>query len=258
MHRSILLLASLALVAAGCGGAEAVQHDSYALSESALYGHLDRLVGSEPDSAQAARRAGYAAGQMRAAGLMPVFASSFFLAGVAGADDPGRAHVLGYVPGRHPSYADTLVVVAADRDSPGAAAALETARRLALEALDVQVPARTVLFALWAPPRSGARGVADYLARPTWGIDQIARVLLVSSDSAAVAESRAVLDAHGVAAEQVSIPPTSAQADRPGAKRERLRSETLRLAEILHRRTRVVSAGASPDATLRPPEPTRR
>lgn len=259
MPRFVFVLASSLLAAslAACGSGEIVQETPFAVSERALHDHLDRLTGSVAgtDSAQVGRRVIYAADQMRAAGLMPVFASSFFLTGAA--TDPAGAHVLGYVPGRNPNYADTLVVVAADVDRPGAAAALETARRLALEALDTQVPAHTVLIALWVPPRTGAQGLADYLAHPTWGLDQIERILLVTPDSAAADESRALLEPHGVALEVMDVSAITSQPDRPRSERAQLRAETLQLAEALYARTRMLSVpdGAALDSTLRPFQP---
>ena len=208
------LFLSLMLVALiGCAGRGATVETPVGWDEGALRAHLRQLTdpSAAADSARAARRTLYAARRMEAAGLMPARDPSFLVPmgapvpPAAIATDPARAHVLGYVTGRHPSYYDELVIVAADLDRPGAAAALEVARKFAEQARDTQVPERTVLFALWAPPRTGALGLRDYLANPTWGLGSVDRVLLVATDTATVSESRRLLEARGIAVDVVTV-----------------------------------------------------
>ena len=242
--RLSFLAVFVVLAVAGCRSSERTAAMPYALSQSALDDHLGRLGVAAADSAEAARQVRYAAGRMRAGGVMPAFASSFLLSAgppTRGGLDPARAHVLGYVPGRHPSRSDTLVLVAAPINGVAAAAVLESARRLALEALDVQVPARTVLFALWAPGPAGDHGLAEYLARPTWGLDHVAHAVLVTSDTAAAARGEALLAEWGIAAEAIPAPRRSADgAPRP---REVLRAEAGTFAEIVHLRVRALGLG---------------
>lgn len=256
MRRTVSLLVGLVLTGglAGCASSEAVPRGPYAISERALFEHLDRLgtsavdsaAAARVDSAAAARQAGYAARQMRAAGLMPVQASSFFLR-------PGARDVLGYVPGRHPSHADTLVVVVADLEGAAAAAVLETARRLALEALDTQVPNRSLLFALWDPARDQRSGLSGYLAHPTWGLDRVARVVLVTAEAAAAVRDEALLGTYGVASEVVEVPPMGDGV----AAREMLRAGSRALAETLYLRVRSLSMATPPAPPLALDTPMR-
>ena len=198
------------LVVAGCSNSEnVVRPDPYALSERNLRTMAARIAEPAADSTAEARRAQYAARQMREAGLMPAFASSFFEffdADGGGPEDPARAHILGYVPGRNPRYAGDLVIAAANLDSPGAAAVLETARRLALEALDTQVPERTLLVALWGPPRTGSVGVADFLDHPIWALEGIQRVVLLTADTSGATRSQTMLEELGIGSDIMSIP----------------------------------------------------
>ena len=204
--RFLLLLGVVALASCTGGGRTSVPGDA-TRSDGALRSHLRALA--EPpvaaDSAQAASRARYAAGRMRDSGLMPVLESRFLTpAGRRGLVlDPSQAHVLGYIAGRHPSYADDLVLVAAQRDGVGGAAALEAARILAVEARYTQVPGRSVLVALWAA--NPGLGLRDYLANPTWATERIHRALLVSSDTADARTSQHLLDGHGLASEVVTV-----------------------------------------------------
>lgn len=252
--RLSFLAVFVVLAVAGCRSSERTAAMPYALSQGVLDDHLSRLSVAAADSAEAARQVRYAASRMRAGGLMPVFASSFLLSvgrSAHGGPDPARAHVLGYVPGRHPSRSDTLVLVAAPIHDAGAAAVLESARRLALEALDAQVPARTVLFALWAPGPAGDRGLADYLARPTWGLDRVVHAVLVTADTAAAARDEALLAEQGIASEVLTAPRRFADgAPRP---REVLRAETHAFAEILHLRVRARGLGENGPASLSSP-----
>lgn len=176
--------------------------DPYALSTRSLFADANRLAAPATDSVAAARRAQYAAQRMREDGLMPPFPSSFLLTG----EDERRAHVLGYVPGRDPSHASQLVLVAADLETILAAAVLETARRLAREALDTQVPERTVLAALWGTPRAGSAGLRDFFDHPTWALEGIERVLFVTSDAEAAREAQALGNAYGIGVEWVKGP----------------------------------------------------
>lgn len=233
-----VLIALAILPLAGCAGGDAVPASPYALSERSLYGALDQVSAPASDSAEVAERAAFAARRMRAAGLMPALASSFRVrAGrppVAGAE-----HVLGYVPGRHPSHADTLVIVAARLEGAVAAAVLETARRLALEALDDVVPERSLLFALWSPASPPPLGVTDFLSRPTWGLDRVALAIVVGE---AAAEGAALFEAQDIAAEVVLVPEAGSERDAARA-----------LAEQLYERVRAAGfgAGAAPALTTR-------
>lgn len=208
----LLILALLLVASTGCARSGRTVGAPARWDEGAIRAHLRQLAGpvAVTDSTRAARRVLYAARQMEIAGLMPARDPSFLVAAggappaLLGAPNPAQAHVLGYVTGRHPSYYDELVLVVADLDRPGAAAALEVARLLAYEARDTQVPERTVLFALWAPPHTGALGLQDYLANPTWGLDHVDRVLLVTTDTSTVVESQRLLDARGIAYEVVT------------------------------------------------------
>lgn len=171
---------------------------------------------------------------------MPVFASSFlkrFDGSGGSTTDPARAHVMGYVPGRNPSYAEQLVVLAADLDRAGAAVVLETARRLALEALDTQVPERTVLVTLWGPPRTGSIGVADLLAHPTWATDGIAHVTLVVSDPSEVAGGEAALAAQGIAVDVV-LAPQHPKREAARETKDAFEAELLAFAETLYANVR--------------------
>ena len=202
-YRLSFCFAVLLILSAGCGGSsKTVQIDPYALSERNLFGDAARLTAPAPDSAAAVRRVLYAAQRMREDALMPPFPSSFLLPREAGQG----AHVLGYVPGRDPSHAGHLVIVAADLNTSLAAAVLETARRLAREALDTQVPERTVLAALWTPPRTGSTGLGDFLAHPTWAHKNIDRVLFVTADSVAAQRAQTLGEAHDIVVEWVAGP----------------------------------------------------
>ncbi len=250
-----LVLVSLA----GCARSGGVVEPAAGWDEGAIRAHLRQLTepGIAADSAQAARRTLYAARRMEVAGLMPARDPSFLVTmgtaerslALPSGPDPAQAHVLGYVTGRHPSYYDELVLVAADLNRPGAAATLAVARALAEQARDTQVPERTVLFALWAPPRTGALGLRDYLANPTWGLDHVDRVLFVGMDTSAVAESRRLLEARGIASEVVTV--DDGNGDVPGAQPEvmqaRVLANTTLLAEVLYGRLR--AAATAEDST---------
>ena len=237
---------------AGCARSGATVAPPEGWSEGEIRAHLRQLT--EPvaaaDSARAARRVLYAARRMEVAGLMPARDPSFLLAmgkegrspSLIAVSDPAQSHVLGYVTGRHPSYYDELVLVVADLDRPAAAAALEVARVLAEQARDTQVPERTVLFALWAPPRTGIFGLQDYLAHPTWGLDSVTRVLLVTADTAAVAESKRLLTERGLLPEVVTTSQTLAVPDGQAAVTQAFDVvRTAHLAETLYRRLRAVA-----------------
>ncbi len=247
----LAVVLAVGLTAGGCSGGRVVPEAEVVISERALRSHLRVLA--EPviaaDSARAAERARYAAGRMRSAGLMPVLESSFLLRQDGSSTgpllDPARVHVLGYVAGRHPSYADELVLVAADLDGTGAAAALEAARVLAEEARTTQVPERTVLVALWGPPRTGAFGLADYLAHPTWALDGVRRVLLVSADTAATNEGRRMLAARGIEAEALALGDRTVAEAAPEVERARAFAQAVRLTDALLARTRAAAAGTA-------------
>ena len=235
---------------AGCASPGAVAEEEVRWSEGALRDHLRQLVEPVPtDSAAVARRPQYAARRMQAAGLMPAREPSFLLRMRGGPLEPAplagppQAHVLGYVAGRHPSFHDELVLVAADLDSPGAAAALEVARALVEEARYTQTPERSVLFALWAPPRTGAQGLRDFLANPTWALPNVTRVLLVTTDTTAAAESRRALEARGISTDMVTVDDQSVAGEgaRPEVERARTLVRTLRLTDELYRRIAAVT-----------------
>lgn len=253
MRYRFLFLSLVFAAFAGCAGGERAVEAPQQWDEGAIRAHLRQLV--EPvavaDSARAARRTLYAARRLEVAGLMPARDPSF-LVGMgtpprspmtSSAVDPARAHVLGYVTGRHPSYYDELVLVAADLDRPGAAAVLAVARRLADEARDTQVPERTVLFALWAPPRTGVLGLRDYLANPTWALDHVDRVLLVTTDTSSASESRRLLEARGIAVDVVAVSDQTvvATGSQPEVVQAVALANTTLLADVLDRRLRAAA-----------------
>jgi hypothetical protein len=253
MRFRLLILPLMLVALAGCVGSERAVDAPPEWDESALRAHLRQLVdpAAVADSARAARRTLYAARRFEVAGLMPARDPSFLVGtgttqrspATASATDPARAHVLGYVTGRHPSHYDELVLVAADLDRPGAAAVLAVARRLADEARDTQVPERTVLFALWAPPRTGALGLRDYLANPTWALDHVDRVLLVTTEPSAASESRELLEARGIAVDVVAVSEQTvigAEAQPEVVQAIALANVTL-LADVLDRRLRAAA-----------------
>lgn len=256
----LLLVVLLVASGAGCASNGTVAETEPAWSEGVLRDHLQQLTApvAPADSAQAVRRVLYAARRMRRSGLMPAREPSFLLR-MGGTDvpaspeafvGPAQAHVLGYVTGRHPSHYDELVLVAADLNGAGAAAALEVARALEQEALYTQTPERTVLFALWAPPRTGAQGLADFLANPTWDLSNVRRALLVAADSAAVTESRRRLEAHGIPAHVVAVEDRSVAVQRARPDGERVLARTVRLTEALYARTIAAATARDTTATL--------
>jgi hypothetical protein len=244
----------------GCGGSEPIVEAGERWDEGALRGHLRQLT--EPvassDSVRVARRTLYAARRMEAAGLMPARDPSF-LVRMRGADpaasprtfiDPTQAHVLGYVSGRHPSHYDELVLVTADLDSRGAVAALEGARALAERARFTQIPERTVLFALWSPPRTGGAGLADFLANPMWALSNVTRAFVVTADSVAAAASLELLEGRGIPSEVVAVADQSVP--RPGSdegfgEEARTLARTVRLTDALYER--VLAASTPRDST---------
>jgi hypothetical protein len=167
--------------------------------------------------------------------------------------DPTQAHVLGYVAGRHPSHYDELVLVAADLNSGSGAAVLEVARALAEEARFTQTPERTVLFALWSPPRTGPRGLTDYLSNPTWALPNVTRALLVTSDSSAAVESRELLEARGIPADVVAVEDqnVTVQETSQDVLEARTLTQTVLLADFLYART--VAAATARDSTAASP-----
>ena len=104
-------------------------------------------------------------------------------------------NVLGYVPGKHPSHSDTLVIVAADLDAVGeptgqrlvdlehfgieAAAVLELARNYSFFGQRSTVPEASILFALFSGARLGQRGLEAYLRDPLWPLPATRAILLV-------------------------------------------------------------------------------
>lgn len=254
---ALLLVASLT----GCAGSEAPTEAEERWDEGALRGHLRQLT--EPiaslDSARVARRTLYAARRMESAGLMPARDPSFLVrmrrtepsALPQTVIDPTQAHVLGYVPGRHPSQYDELVLVTADLDSRGAAAVLEVARELAERARFTQTPERTVLFALWSPPRTGAAGLTDFLANPTWALPNVTRAFVVTADTSAAATSLELLEGQGIPSEVVAVDDQSVT--RPGSdegfiQEARALARTVRLTDALY--ARVLAASTPRDSTV--------
>jgi len=219
------------------------------LSPSAVATHLGRLA-PPADSAAAARRTLHAADHLRRAGLQPALPPSFLLAhpGAASGDgraepDPAAAHVLGYVAGRNPTYADELVLVVAALEGPAGAAVLEAARLLAADARDAIRPEATVGILLLGPPRAGVPGAEDYLRRPTWALERITRVLVVVDDPAQGEVETARWAAAGLPAE-VLVPGEGGE----------VRIRAVHLAEAAHARAHRLAARAF--ATAPPPEPT--
>lgn len=261
MPRPVRFLLALLLAASlgGCAGSEDAAEIEARWDEGTLRSHLRQLT--EPivplDSARVARRTLYAARWLEAAGLMPARDPSF-LVRMRGADPttaspsfvgPTQAHVLGYIAGRHPSHYEELVLVAADLNSRGGAAVLEVARELAEQARFTQTLERTVLFALWSPPRTGALGLADFLANPTWALPNVQRALLVTADSAA-AESQRLLEARGIPSDVVAVADQSVTTQGAGQEVEDARTltRTVVLAELLY--THILSAATARDSTV--------
>lgn len=256
----LLVVVLLAASLVGCAGSDGAAEVEERWSEGDFRRHLRQLT--EPivpfDSSRAVERTLYAARRMEAAGLMPARDPSFLvrMRGTAAAPsvlDPAQAHVLGYVAGRHPSHYDELVLVAADLNSVSAAAALEVARELAARARFTQTPERTVLFALWSPPRIGALGLADFLANPTWALASVTRALLVTADSSAAAESRELLDARGIPFETVAVDDQSVtvQETSPDVLEARTLTRTVLLADFLY--AHVLAAATVRDSTVASP-----
>ncbi len=208
-----LSLAALLLVAA-CGSPRGVDRP---LSTATVAAHMNRLISAEglPDRESTARKVAYAVDRLREAGLQPALTESF-LVHVEG-DDVGSlrqrflrrasgdvGHVVGYVTGRDATVVDRLVLLTADLNSPGGAAVLEAARLLAAEARWGPHPRASIGVALWSPPRTGATGASDFLQRPTWSLDAIERVLVVTHDTTGVATTRARWAEAGIPMEVIS------------------------------------------------------
>ena len=255
----LLLAALLAASLAGCAGSDDVAEVEERWVEGDFRDHLRQLT--EPivpfDSSRVARRTRYAARRMEAAGLMPARDPSFLvrmrgtpLPVPAASVDPTQAHVLGYVAGRHPSYHDELVLVAADLNSVSAAAVLEVAQAVAEQARFTQTPERTVLFALWSPPRTGARGLADFLSNPTWALPNVEHVLLVTADSLAASESQRLLEAQDIPSDVVAVADQSVtvQETPQDVIEARTLTRTVLLADFLH--ARVLAAATVRDSTV--------
>ena len=102
---------------------------------------------------------------------MTPLAGGLFTAGV-------RVPVVGgFVPGRVPSRAGELVVVAAGLDGPAAADVVDAARVLVDLSLVGTVPERTVGLVLWTGP-SGA-GLRTAVRAPLWPRDAVAAAVVV-------------------------------------------------------------------------------
>ena len=145
--------------------------------------------------ADAAGRRAVAARALRRAGVTPL-AGGLFTRGV------GVPVVAGFVPGRVPGKASSLVVVAADLGDPAAAAAaVEAARVLVGLSLVRPVPERTVQVALWSDPDPRG-GLGAVLRSPLWPRDAVASVV-------AVGDRPTLPDSLG------GVPVTAIAADRP-------------------------------------------
>jgi hypothetical protein len=223
------VLLALLVAAAACRPAPA---PDVTIASGALATHLSRLAPTQAaDSLGRARQARYVADRFRDAGLQPVLGTSFMLPhagatpGPAGAAaDASRAHQMGYLAGQNPRVRHQLVLVTADVGTLAGPALLEVARVLAQEASVTIVPGTTVGFLIFGAPRSGASGVADFVARPTWAVGNIARVLHVAPDTSGVSAMRAAWADAGIPLEVVEIPPA------PGGL-EAGREEAVRLGE---------------------------
>jgi hypothetical protein len=257
-----LLAALLAASLAGCAGSDDIAEVEERWAEGNFQDHLRPLTEPivPPASSRVARRTLYAARRLEAAGLMPARAPSFLvrMRGTAlpvppASIDPTQAHVLGYIAGRHPSHYDDLVLVAADLNSVSAAAVLEVARALAEEARFTQTPERTVLFALWSPPRTGPRGLADFLSNPTWALPNVERALLVTSDSSAAAESRELLAVRGIPSDVVTVEDqnVTVQETSQDVLEARTLTRTVLLADFLY--ARVLAAATVRDSVAASP-----
>ncbi len=177
----LLPLVLAAFLGAGCGGGQALtvlpQSAEVAPSPRRLAESLRRMTGAAPDAFVVLR--------MQRAGLTPAFGSRFRLA---------SGPIAGFIPGRHPTRSDELVVVGAEIGTPGGAALLEAARLVAVRATYAARPERTVLVALW-PRGATVPGLAATLRAPLWSSDAVAGAWVVTGDEARVAD---VLTAFGV------------------------------------------------------------
>src|SRR5690606_13807178 len=99
-----------------------------------------------------------------------------------------------FIPGRHPTRSDELVVVGAEIGTPGGAALLEAARLVAVRATYAARPERTVLVALW-PRGATVPGLAAPRRAPLRSSGAVAGAWVVTGDEARVAD---VLTAFGV------------------------------------------------------------
>ncbi|MDT0630553.1 hypothetical protein RQM47_13870 [Rubrivirga sp. S365] len=166
----LALALAACLVAAGCAGSEsAVRPPSTVAPDSAAVAALRDSIAAAPSPA--ARRA-VAVRALRAAGVTPL-AGDLFETGV------GAPLVGGFVPGRVPSRASELVVVAANLSEAAAADVLEAARVLVALSLVEVVPERTVRVALWPGTYSAREGVSLTLRSPLWPRPAVAAVVVV-------------------------------------------------------------------------------
>jgi hypothetical protein len=205
----IAMVATTVYIMVGTGGcAGAPPGKAEGPSASRLNAHLAALGNVSPsDTLQAAWQVEYAAGQLRSAGLQPALSGSFLLyydgATDGEQDGPGTAyaHVMGYVAGRHPTYADRLVLVTAPLHGASAAGAIEGVHLVSDAATRHIVPEATLGLLLWGPLQTAVAGVQDYLRQPTWATEAIVRVVIVAADTQGVAAQQALWAAQGIPSE---------------------------------------------------------
>lgn len=188
----MLLPLAVALgLGAGCAPPPAVH---VGIAPSALAAHVARLGDVRGGEADLGRRLRYAAEQMAGARLQPALWGSFLVPHAA-----GGGHAVGLLAGADARAGSQLVLVSADLDDPIAAAALlEVGRVLEAERRLGRLLGSSVAVALWSPPRTGALGAGDFLARPLWSPPAIAEVIHVSGDAGRAGPVRAAWEAAGV------------------------------------------------------------
>ena len=109
--------------------------------------------------------------------------------------DAGAINVLGFLAGKHPVRREELVLVCADLDAIGqvggvrtldprdvgthAAALLEVARNYSGLTRWMDVPERTILFAVFSGSRLGNAGLKAYLQNPLWEMRKTVSVVYI-------------------------------------------------------------------------------
>ncbi|MEM6782540.1 MAG: hypothetical protein AAF624_02265 [Bacteroidota bacterium] len=205
------------------------------------------LVEQLADQAEALR---YAEERLQRYGWTPAAGASYLQRhpGAASADS-GQAHVLSLLPGRDGRVRNDLVIVAADLDGAGAAAAISVARRLAERAIYDHAPGRTVLLGLWGAPRNGTRGFGDLARFPGWVPSQVAAVFYATADTTDAPAVRATLAPFENAAVVMVTPPEAGRegtSDLERMQRAREVAAVVRWADVLTEAVVTAAAAESP------------